>query len=140
MAEDPAEESVTLVQAAALLGVSESTIRADLDAKRLPVIDRGKGRRPRWKVRRSDIDRQLAAGGRDDRRTVRTAPLADHGEDAKARDEELSSLRRQLSEAQATVQRLEMEVGRLRTVATNANVAVQAQTQSVQEYLIGEPG
>lgn len=130
---------MTLSQAAQLLDVSESTIRADKDAGRLPVVDLGRGRRPRWMVTRSDIDRLLAEGGRSDRRTVRTPSPVGRG-DVQARDGERSEMRRQLGEAQSQIRRLEVEVARLRTVAVNANAAVQAQTQSVQEYLIGEPG
>lgn len=134
------EFSLTVAEAAERLGVSESTVRSDVKARRLRGLDRGPGRRPRWSVSRLHVDELLAEGGRRDRRSepaARLGPAQEHGDaGSEAVQAELADARRELDQARGRIAVLESEVARLKTVARNANVAVQAQTDSLQQFVL----
>lgn len=121
---------LTAADAADRLGVSESTALSDAKAGRLRSRDRGRGKRPRWVISRQHVEELLRAGGRRDRRAeVRTQRLVG----ATAVDADVQA---ELDAANRRITQLEAEVARLRVVARNANVAVQTQTESLQQYLL----
>lgn len=141
MIREQGEDWLTAAEAADRLGVSESTARTDAESGRIRGRDRGPGRRPRWVIAAADVERLVASGGRIDRRTSRTAAPAP----APAAQAEVDRLREQLDEANQRlgaayqqVADMKAEVARLRVVARNANVSVQAQTESLQQYLVDE--
>lgn len=134
--------TLTAAEAADRLGVSESTALNDAKNERLDAIDRGEGSRPRWLISERDVREVVKSGGRPDRRSSRwrepDEPSAEPtGEPSEAR-RQLAEARARISELEATVSRLGAELARTRTIARNANVAVQSQTESLQQFLIDE--
>lgn len=134
--------SLTAAEAAARLDVSESTALNDAKNGRLDAIDRGKGTRPRWLISERDVREIMGSGGRPDRRSSRwrepvEPPAEPAGEPGEAH-RQLAKARTTITKLEATVSQLRAELARTRTVARNANVAVQAQTESLQQFLIDE--
>lgn len=134
--------SLTAAEAAARLGVSESTALNDAKNDRLDALDRGEGTRPRWLISERDVQQIVESGGRPDRRASRWGEPVQPSEELAAQPGEtqhqLAEARTTITELEATVSRLQAELARAKTVARNANVAVQAQTESIQQYLIDE--
>lgn len=122
---------LSAAEAADRLDVSESTALMDAKKGRIHAYDRGEGRRPRWLLSRAEVDALVASGGRPDRRGVGRKPTV-----SMESASEIAELRSELHNARREVQELHAEIARLRGVARNANVAVQAQTESLQQYLL----
>lgn len=132
-------ELLTVLQTAELLGVSPSAIRNDIADNRLEAVDLGEGRRPRWMVRRPVVESILATGGREDRRGVARKEAAATRVVVQETHEQLQDARRALALAHEEISRLRQEVAQLKIAARNANAAVLAQTETLQQLLIDAP-
>lgn len=130
-------EWIQIETAAELLDVSPATVVNDIKNGRLTRLDRGEGRRPRWLVSRTHVQQIINEGGRVDRRGQRTAPPHRASSDA-AVYAEVEDLRNRLEAAHQEIAVLRADAARLRVAARNANVAAQVQTETIQQYLLGD--
>jgi hypothetical protein len=122
---------LTAAEAADRLGVSEATALSDAKSGRLRASDRGVGRRPRWLISPEHVQEIIDEGGRTDRRS-QALEAAHTTEDNGL----VAALQSELQRASQHIANLEAEVSRLRLVVRNANVAVQAQTESLQQFVL----
>lgn len=122
---------LTAAEAAERLGISEATALSDAKSGRLRASDRGVGRRPRWLISAAHVREIIDEGGRTDRRS-QALKASQTTED----NSMVADLRGELERASQQIANLEAEVARLRLVVRNANVAVQAQTESLQQFVL----
>lgn len=134
---------VSVEVAAQAIGVSRNTVVAMLADGRLAGVDHGPGKRPRYELHRDSVESMRNAGARrtspsqkvtrgtsaEDRPPGSFPAAEDPGRWGAPGAQDLEQLHKQLADLRAENQRL-------RLVARNANMAVQVQTESLQQYLV----
>lgn len=140
---------ITVAQAQDIVGVARNTIIAMLRDGRVTGTDHGPGTSPRYELDRASVEAFRDAGPNrlpGQRRVTR--PFEHHRADIDlaaegpgGRDEagwRDVATTDDLGEMRSLIADLRAENDRLRVIARNANVAVQAQTESLQQFLISD--